>query len=41
MSAGDQVADRAIVMQQKTQRPVQFEVTQPTRVDKDDGPVRS
>ena len=29
---GDQVAARAIVMQQKTQRPVQFEITQPTRV---------
>ncbi len=28
---GDQVAPRAIVMQQKTQRPVQFEITQPTR----------
>jgi integrase len=28
---GDQVASRAIVMQQKTQRPVQFEITQPTR----------
>ena len=28
---GDQVAARAIVMQQKTQRPVQFEITQPTR----------
>jgi integrase len=27
----DQVAARAIVMQQKTQRPVQFEITQPTR----------
>ncbi len=28
---GDQVATRAIVMQQKTQRPVQFEITQATR----------
>ena len=28
---GNQVASRAIVMQQKTQRPVQFEITQPTR----------
>jgi hypothetical protein len=28
---GDQVAARAIVMQQKTQPPVQFEITQPTR----------
>jgi integrase len=28
---GDQVAARAIVMQQKTQRPVQFEITPPTR----------
>jgi len=28
---GEQVAARAIVMQQKTQRPVQFEITQPTR----------
>ena len=28
---GDQIANRAIVMQQKTQRPVQFEITQPTR----------
>ena len=27
---GDQVASRAIVMQQKTQRPVQFEITQAT-----------
>ncbi len=31
VSHGDQVAARAIVMQQKTQRPVQFEITQPTR----------
>ena len=28
---GDQVAARAIVMQHKTQRPVQFEITQATR----------
>jgi integrase len=28
---GDRVAARAIVLQQKTQRPVQFEVTEPTR----------
>jgi integrase len=28
---GDIVAARAIVMQQKTQRPVQFEITEPTR----------
>lgn len=28
---GDQVASRAIVMQQKTKRPVQFEITEPTR----------
>ena len=28
---GDQVASRAIVMQHKTQRPVQFEITQATR----------
>jgi len=28
---GDQVAARAIVMQQKTQRPVQFEITEHTR----------
>lgn len=28
---GDQVASRAIVMQQKTQRPVQFEITAATR----------
>ncbi len=28
---GDHVAARAIVMQQKTQRPVQFEITGPTR----------
>lgn len=28
---GDQVASRAVVMQQKTQRPVQFEITQATR----------
>jgi integrase len=28
---GDRVAARAIVMQQKTQRPVQFEISEPTR----------
>ena len=28
---GDRVAARAMVLQQKTQRPVQFEITQPTR----------
>ncbi|MEO6967986.1 MAG: tyrosine-type recombinase/integrase [Rhodanobacteraceae bacterium] len=28
---GDCVAHRAIIMQQKTQRPVQFEITEPTR----------
>lgn len=28
---GDHVAARAVVMQQKTQRPVQFEITPPTR----------
>src|SRR5574337_1414853 len=28
---GDQVAPRAIVMQQKTKRPVHFEITEPTR----------
>jgi hypothetical protein len=28
---GDQVATRAVVMQRKTQRPVQFEITQVTR----------
>jgi integrase len=28
---GEQIAARAIVMQQKTQRPVQFEITAPTR----------
>jgi len=28
---GDRIANRAIVMQQKTQRPVQFEITPPTR----------
>ena len=27
---GDRIAVRAIVMQQKTQRPVQFEITEPT-----------
>jgi integrase len=29
---GDRIAARTIVMQQKTQRPVQFEITEPTRV---------
>ncbi len=28
---GDRIAARAIVLQQKTQRPVQFEITEPTR----------
>jgi len=28
---GDQIASRAIVMQQETQRPVQFEITAATR----------
>jgi integrase len=28
---GERIAGRAIVMQQKTQRPVQFEITEPTR----------
>src|ERR1700733_7957028 len=28
---GDRIAARAILMQQKTQRPVQFEITEPTR----------
>ncbi len=31
VSHGNQVAPRAIIMQQKTQRPVQFELTEPTR----------
>ena len=31
ISHGDHVASRAIIMQQKTQRPVQFEITDPTR----------
>lgn len=31
VSHGERVAERAIVMQQKTQRPVQFEITEPTR----------
>jgi hypothetical protein len=31
VSHGDRIAARAIVMQQKTQRPVQFEITEPTR----------
>jgi integrase len=29
---GNQVAPRAMVMQHKTQRPVQFEITEPTRI---------
>jgi hypothetical protein len=31
VSRGDRIATRTIVMQQKTQRPVQFEITEPTR----------
>ena len=31
VSHGDRIATRAIVMQQKTQRPVQFEITEQTR----------
>jgi integrase len=31
VSHGERIAARAIVMQQKTQRPVQFEITEPTR----------
>jgi len=31
VTRGDRVASRAIVMQQKTQRPVQFEITEQTR----------
>ena len=31
ISHGGQIASRAMVMQQKTQRPVQFEITEPTR----------
>jgi hypothetical protein len=31
VSHGDQVAKRAIVMQHKTKRPVQFEITEVTR----------
>jgi integrase len=31
ISHGDRIASRAIVMQQKTERPVQFEITEPTR----------
>ena len=33
---GVSMASRAIVMQQKTQRPVQFEITEPTRVGRVD-----
>ncbi|HEY2395995.1 MAG TPA: tyrosine-type recombinase/integrase [Rudaea sp.] len=29
---GDYISQRAIILQQKTQRPVQFEITEPTRV---------
>src|SRR5277367_6475449 len=32
---GDRIAARAIVMQQKTQRPVQFEITEPARKSED------
>jgi integrase len=32
ISHGDHVSSRANVLQQKTQRPVQFEITDPTRV---------
>ena len=32
VSHGDRIAARTIVMQQKTQRPVQFEITEQTRV---------
>ena len=32
ISHGDHIASRAIVMQQKTLRPVQFEITDPTRL---------
>ena len=31
VARGDRIAARAIVLQQKTQRPVQFEITEPTR----------
>ena len=31
IAQGDRIAARAIVLQQKTQRPVQFEITEPTR----------
>ena len=31
ISHGDRIASRAIVMQQKTERPVQFEITEQTR----------
>jgi len=36
ISHGANIASRAIVMQQKTQRPVQFEITDPTRVAVDE-----
>ena len=32
ISHGDHVSSRAMIMQQKTQRPVQFEITDPTRI---------
>ena len=32
ISHGDRVASRAVVMQRKTRRPVQFEITDPTRL---------
>ena len=31
IARGDRIATRAVVLQQKTQRPVQFEITEPTR----------
>jgi len=31
ISHGDRIATRTIILQQKTQRPVQFEITEPTR----------
>jgi hypothetical protein len=38
---GERVAARAIVMQQKTQRPVQFEITEQTREALMDSPPRT
>ena len=32
ISHGDRISGRAMVMQQKTSRPVQFEITEPTRI---------